>query len=409
MSRVDGETFSYLLSQAGQELLEIVSSTYDGTNAFAVATQLRPAHRPEHISAGLTMVSLRRRATTKFGATAARLYFTPEGLEQATHPPVARHRAERAAAHGRESVLDLTCGVGADLIAFATAGIAVTGLDRDPVLAAVAAANLAELGLPGRVRNGDAIRRNREGYHLVFLDPARRNAAGRVFDPRSYSPPWSLVLEVLAGPACVKVAPGIPHQLIPAAVEAEWVSVNGQLKEAALWSAPVARVRRVATVMATDGAAAWSLSSTDEAGPRPEEVRSAEVRPVGRYIFEPDDAVIRAHLVADVASELEGWLIEPHLAYLSADSFASTPFARAYEVLETLPFREKQLRAALRSRDIGPITIKKRGISIAPETLRNRLDLRGSQPATLTITRTPGSALALLVKPMGRAPTRESS
>ena len=63
-----------------------------------------------------------------------------------------------------------------------------------------------------------------------------------------------------------------------------------------------------------------------------------------------------------------------------------------------LPFKEKQLRAALRARDIGPLTIKKRGVAVTPEALRARLGLRGSTPGTVVLTRTPGSALALLVE-----------
>jgi hypothetical protein len=48
------------------------------------------------------------------------------------------------------------------------------------------------------------------------------------------------------------------------------------------------------------------------------------------------------------------------------------------------------------------LTIKKRGIDVAPEVLRARLGLRGSQPATVILTRTPGSAVALLVDPLPR-------
>ena len=94
---------------------------------------------------------------------------------------------------------------------------------------------------------------DRSTYDAVFLDPARRGAAGRTFDPASYAPPWTFVEEVLTGSAVVKVAPGIPHELVPADVEAEWVSLDGGLKEAALWSVGVNRVRRRATVLGSRG------------------------------------------------------------------------------------------------------------------------------------------------------------
>jgi THUMP domain-like len=124
------------------------------------------------------------------------------------------------------------------------------------------------------------------------------------------------------------------------------------------------------------------------------------VHDVGRFVYEPDPAVIRAHLVSTVVAEVDGRLLDPHLACVSADDEVRTPFARGFRVLEALPFKEKALRAALRSRGIGALTIKKRGIAVTPEDLRRRLALRGPEQSTLILTRTPGSAAALLVEPL---------
>jgi hypothetical protein len=69
-------------------------------------------------------------------------------------------------------------------------------------------------------------------------------------------------------------------------------------------------------------------------------------------------------------------------------------------VVEELPYREKQLRAALRERGIGALTIKKRGVDVAPEQLRRRLALRGDEAATIVLTRVDGEGTALLVEPV---------
>lgn len=142
----------------------------------------------------------------------------------------------------------------------------------------------------------------------------------------------------------MKVAPGISHDLVPAGVEAEWVSDQGDLKEATLWSGMLSTTTRRATVIQRGGLA--TLTDEDDSG--------AEVRPVGTHLYEPDDAVIRAGLVTAVAGIVGGGLIDEQIAYVTADSLTVTPFARAYEVLETLPYREKQLRAALRSAASAP-------------------------------------------------------
>src|SRR4051812_36647323 len=177
------------------------------------------------------------------------MYFTPDGLEQATRLSVATHRAARLTAFGASTVIDLGCGVGGDLVAFARAGLTSAGVDLDPVRVAVATANLAALGLPGAVGVADALAVDVGPFDVAFADPARRSGRGRTFTPDSWNPPWSFVERLLAGDACVKTAPGIPHELVPAGVEAEWVSDHGEVKEAALWGGRLATATRRATVI----------------------------------------------------------------------------------------------------------------------------------------------------------------
>ncbi len=393
-ARMDGAAFEYLLSGPGQGLLREVESAYAEADALVVGSRLRSRHDPAYVAAALTQVRLRRKAVDKLGEDAARMYFTPTGLEQATAGPVAAHRAGRIEAAGHQRLLDLGCGIGADLVAAAMAGLTVHAVDRDPVTVAIARANLAALGLTGAVSVGDAREPDRSAYDIVFADPARRGARGRTFDPAAYSPPWSFVEELLAGAAVVKVAPGIPHALVPADVETEWVSLAGRLREAALWSRADTGVQRRATVIDSAGTATSVTDAEDPGHPA--------VRDVGRFVYEPDDAVIRAHLVTAVAADVAGWLLDPHLAYVSSDLNRPSRLARVYAVQDVLPFKEKQLRAALRARGVGPLTIKKRGVQVTPETLRKRLGLEGSTPATIIITRTPTSAAVLLVEPLTR-------
>jgi hypothetical protein len=215
------------------------------------------------------------------------------------------------------------------------------------------------------------------------------SAHGRSFNTEDWTPPWSFVLGLLDRAACVKVAPGIAHDLVPDGVEAEWVSDRGEVKEAALWSGALATVRRRATVIGDGGLA--TLTDEDDPG--------AGVRAVGGFLYEPDGAVIRAGLVTAVAAGVDGGLIDEHIAYVTADAAFRTPFARSYRVVEELPQREKPLRAALRERNIGRLTIKKRGVAVVPEELRKRLALTGDSEGTIVLTRVAGKGVCLLVEP----------
>ena len=388
---MDLEAFRWLLTDDGRQLLDLAAEQAAGRPGDELAHQaaLRRHASADRVAAALTQVELRQRATAKFGALASRMWFTHDGLEQATRLSVARHRAGRLQAASTATLVDLGCGIGGDLVAAAEAGITAAGVDLDPVRVAVAEANLAALGLPGAVMVADATTLDTTPFDVAFADPARRSGAGRTFSPEGWTPPWSFVERLLARDSCVKVAPGIPHELVPDGVEAEWVSDHGEVKEAALWSGRLASTRRRATVIGRGGLA--TLTEEDDPG--------AEVRPIGDYLYEPDGAVIRAGLVTAVAAGVDGGLVDTHIAYVTGDTAYRTPFARGYRVLEELPYREKQLKAALRERGVGVLTIKKRGVSVKPEELRQRLGLRGEGTATIVLTRVAGHGTALLVEP----------
>ncbi|MFC7492871.1 MULTISPECIES: THUMP-like domain-containing protein [unclassified Nocardioides] len=385
---MDLDAFRWLLTDDGQLLLaEAIAA---GDDSLATQTRLRRTAEPAHVAAALTQATLRVRAREKLGDLADRMYFTPDGLEQATRLRVAEHRAARVVASSATTLIDLGCGIGGDLVAAARAGLVCAGIDLDPVRVEVARANLAALDLPGAVQVADATTIDTTPFDVAFADPARRGARGRTFDVDGWTPPWSFVERLLTRDSCVKVAPGVPHELLPPGIEAEWVSDHGEVKEAALWSGRLATTDRRATVIAGGGLA--SLTSEDDPG-------GAPVRSFGEFLYEPDGAVIRAGLVTAVAAGVQGGLIDEHIAYVTSDASFRTPFARGYRVLEELPYREKQLRAALRERGVGRLTIKKRGVDVVPDQLRKRLDLSGDSEATIVLTRAAGHGIALLVAP----------
>lgn len=384
------DAFTALLAPEGRALLDAVRDT-DPADELAVATRLRREHPAGLVSAALGQARLRQRAAAKFGAVdAGRMYFTPNGVEQSTRASVAAYRAARMRELGIGSVADLCCGIGGDAIALARAGIRVLAVDRDPVTVAAARANMAALGLADlvEVREADVTEVATDGFDAVFVDPARRGGRGRVFDPEAYSPPLSWAVEAArtAPHAALKVAPGIPHEAVPGDAEAEWISDGGDVKEAVLWF----------------GTAPGAVRATLLPGPRPllgRGLPDPAVRPVGRYLYEPDGAVIRAHLVAEVAESLDGGLVDATIAYITADELRPTPYAAAYEITDRLPFNVKRLKAMLRERGVGTLTVKKRGSAVEPEELRRKVKPQGPNAATVFLTRVAGAPTMLVGHP----------
>ncbi|GHD51444.1 methyltransferase [Streptomyces mirabilis] len=388
-------SFASLLTPEGRALLDEVRGT-EPAQELAVATRLRRDHPAELVSAALGQARLRQRAAAKFGAEdAERMYFTPNGVEQSTRTTVATHRARRLRSLGVRSVADLCSGIGGDAIALARAGIRVLAVDRDPLTVAVARANAEALGLADliEVREADVTEVDTQAYDAVFVDPARRGGRGRIFDPEAYSPPlsWAIATALKAPLAALKIAPGIPHEAVPAEAEAEWISDAGDVKEAVLWFGTEPGLVR-ATLL-----------------PGPRELRGRglpdpAVRAVGRYLYEPDGAVIRAHLVAEVAEEVDGGLVDETIAYITADELRPTSYAAAYEITDRLPFNVKKLKALLRERGVGVLTVKKRGSAVEPEELRKKAlpKQHGPHSATVFLTRVAGAPTMLLGHPAQR-------
>ena len=393
---MDIATLRALLAPPGARLLDLIPP-YDDTTALPIGARLRrEGFADDLVAAALTQARLRARGRTKFGPAADRMFFTPVGLEQATRPAVADRHAARFADAGVTRVADLCCGIGGELPSLAAAAGRVVGVDRDPLTVEVARANLAALGGDtsgthvAEVVCDDVTAMDLDGWDGAFIDPSRRGGPGgrRTFDPNAYSPPYDFVLDLATRVAATgaKLAPGIPHRVLPPGAEAEWVSDGGDVVECALWFGPLASgARRRATVLPSGA----TLTGDGE--------QRGEVGPVRRYLYEPDGAVIRAGLVAEAAALVSGGLVDASIAYVAADGLVATPFLTAYEVSDVMPFGLKRLRTLLRARGVGLLTVKKRGSAITPESLRQQLRLSGPNEATIVLTKVAGAPTVLVV------------
>ncbi len=313
---------------------------------------------------------LRRKAVTKFDHPGGWL-FTDEALQQATAQRVAAHRARRLSG---AVVHDATCSIGTELAALRSTSSVLVGSDVDPVRLAMARHNVADVDLC----RADALRPITASA-VVLLDPARRSAGRRRFDPRDYTPGLDTLLDVYRGrDIAVKCAPGIDFDAVARlgfTGEIEVTSSAGGVREACLWSAGLAApgVTRRASMLDT-GEEITDVDADD-----------CVVARAGRWIVDPDGAVVRAGLVRHYATRHGLWQIDPDIAYLSGDSLPTG--VRGFEVLEELAYSERGLRQALSGRDVGAAEILVRGVDVDPDTLRPRLRLRGSQQLSVVITR----------------------
>jgi hypothetical protein len=397
---MDRTGFLKLISPEGQALLSAVGEIDSKADMVKIVSRLRSiGHSPELVATVLSQIKLRRRARAKFGEFAERMFFTEDGLEQASRLKVAAIHAGRFRSSGLNKIADLGCGIGAESLALASLDLEVTAFELDEVTAAIATYNLA--GFENvKVEQADVTKIELESFDGLFIDPARRDLNDtkttvnkRKYDINDFSPSFDFVLEATKSkPTIVKLGPGLDHKDIPDEAEALWISDNGDLVELSLYFGIVKRpnVSRAALLLTPLGTHEIKSSSRERL--------DAPIGELGNYIYEPDAAIIRSHLVGDLAIELGMNIFSNEIAYLSGDKQIVSPWLKGYEVLENLVFDRKKLKAYLRENDIGILEIKKRGADITPEQLRRELDPKGSKSATLIVTRVNGAHRVLLVR-----------
>ncbi len=378
----------FLTSSAGQMLLNrLETADLSDANRLKLVTDLRGDYNTEQIHAAITQTTLRQQAVLKFGPDAARLFFTPDALQQATDPWVrAYHGQQIINAH----VLDLCCGIGADTIALAKYNAHVTGIDIDPVRVAIAQYNASQLGVDNvTFRQADVTQDDDwPPYTAVFFDPARRDASGRrIYDVRQYIPPLETIHRFRAPHKLVKISPGVDlAQVAEESADIQFISVKGELKEALLHY--------------PGGGGRWATiliepQVTLELFPEPAVERPPVLPPQG-WLVEPDPALIRAGLIAELAFAIDGAQLDETIAYLTTDQYPVSHWLRAWRVLDWMPFHLKRLRAYLRERNVGHVTVKKRGSPLTPEGLTAKLKLKGAESRTLVLTRYAGDPIVVI-------------
>jgi SAM-dependent methyltransferase len=394
---MDIKTFRNLITPAGQEALRAAQAASpceaDFLSHFQTLSRIYP---PDLARAALEIAILRAEANEKF-MLAGKVYLTREAMQQASSYEVSSYRAKRYQPFKR--LVDLGCSIGGDTLALAA--IAPTyGVDRDPLRLAMAQANMIPFNLGERTSFLQADLYNPLPFSpapgiALFFDPGRRVNQRRIHSVAEYQPPLNVIQGWLPNfPALgVKISPGVNlAELDSYDAEIEFISLNGELKEAVLWFGPMKTVPRRATLLPLG----HTLISSSNYATTNKRLPLSEPR---AWIYEPDPAILRAGLVSDIGEQLNAFQLDPDIAYLTADRNLHTSFARAWQIEAWIPFNLKRLRDYLRKRNVGLVTVKKRGSPLEPEELIRALRLSGDGERIIFLTHLLGRPIVIIAYP----------
>lgn len=413
MTAADLESWQWLISSEAAPFLASVETSREPLTTRT--NRLRRWLSAVQVHLVLEQVELRRRASAKF-SSAETMFFTRRALEQATSETVAQWKARRFAEQllaetNRSPSLpcaDLCCGIGGDLLALSRQRPAV-GVERDPVTAALARANLKALGLPESAVHCQDVREfpihECQAWHL---DPDRRIDQKRAAQPEFADPGLDAIDRLLeANPhAGIKLAPAArAPENWSAAAELEWISEQGECKQQVAWFGQLARRPgyRSATVLSRQAAPRTVLGAVD--------VETPVAAQIERCVYEPDAAVLAAGLAGALANEHGLEALSPGIGYYTANRKLHDPALAGFEVLEVAPFDRKRLKALLRERGIERVEIKKRGVDVDIERLQRELAGRGEHSISLLLAPRHGKVLAILARRLEKVvdSLRESS
>ncbi len=299
-------------------------------------------------------VDLRKKAKAKFAAADSML-FDREALEQATHESVAIYHAAKFPQGA--AVVDMTVGIGADLIALTKRGPSI-GFELDATRAEYARHNC-----PGAdVRNEDGlafVQINDSPY--IWADPDRRDSAGkRLNDPSAYEPdPTSIPRDrELTG---IKLSPLLFDEYLETIGDRiEFVSYRGECREAIAWSGN-----------SVEPGFFCVDAESHETLPR-FEIEDA-VNDAYEVIFDSDPAAVRAHALGNFGLPQLG----DSPGYLTGETTLNSPWLRAYEVLYKESGDLKRIKEFLRKNNLRVFEVKQRGAGIDPPTIIKQLKTDG--------------------------------
>ena len=325
----------------------------------------------------------RIRAKDKFSRSD--LWMDMDGLRYATHELVAKYRAERLEEFGVESIADVSCGIGIQLIFYAMKVKRAYGVDIDPLKIEFARRNAEKYGVdniefitadslsPGIVEKIDA--------EVIFSDPARppempeRKLEDLLPSPLKIYEAYKSKTDAFI----FDLPPQMRREKVPWKGEFEYIDLHGHLNRLTFYTEPLAKAERSAVILPAEARL--------ERDPNLENIVEWSERP-GQYLYEIPQAIDYADLLNELFHRLEGnakmLLREKRRILATGDEPIKSPYLkRTYAVVEILPFHPVRINDFLRKEGFGRATLK---MSVPQEEywrIRKRIEanLRGERRA----------------------------
>jgi|AntRauTorcE11897_2_1112592.scaffolds.fasta_scaffold07540_5 hypothetical protein len=379
------EALKFLRSKKGRELLD----NYKNVNIKDLPSLVFKLSKKDisFTSEMVTLLKLRINALEKF-FKASEMYFTTDGLEQASSEKVSEYVASRFKKVIKNGVVtDLTSGIGGNAV-FLAKYFKVRAVDLDKVHLECVKYNSFLYKTFDNIEfiHGKA-EDNIKDSQAFIIDPQRIRGA-KTKTRSIYNSEPNIVemlpkmLEVTEN-ICIKISPAFDYEEVfklPGDPEIEIISENNNNKGAFLWFGEFKNAKRKATILDdkdsvffSDNIDLQNLNSTDS---------------LKKYLFIPNKAIIKANLAEQVASFYNLLKISDKNELMTSDEIKKYPHKvfRCFEVLDYDIFSMKNIKNLVKINNIDRAHIVARHFGVNPEELRKRMKLKEGGEYSLILT-----------------------
>ncbi len=330
----------------------------------ATMAKLRKQWSVDEITIAAELVGARKKARGKLD-NATTVVSDSSGVQQATSTAIANHKAKRF--EGNTNIVDLCCGIGADLCALPEQ---TEGVDIDALRCWMATENTNKTA-----HCCDAISYELPSDCVIHIDPARRNRAGRIFELDAMLPTFSDVVAIAtqSSGGCIKLSPAINPEDIESLslpYEIEYIEEKNHLVQGAVWFGSLAQ--RTGETTATS----IKLGETFSGSREPPTFSTN----INAWILEPNVALERAGLHGTIGNNLGATELAPGIGLLTTGENPLSPWFTSFEVLASTSLRLEKVADVLRDLNCTQVEVKTRGKVVDPNQWQKKLNKNASGP-----------------------------
>lgn len=375
------------------ELLQAVRD-FKGSE-LAAQSRLRKTYSAELVRAAIALEEARSKGLSLL-PHAAELWLTKVALQQSTAWQVATHKAKRFPQD--KAVHDLCSGIGADTAALLTRG-PVTSVDINPAMLKRCEWNIETWRRHSDISSAHAwtaavadVQQTELPGKLLHIDPDRRVGRDRPAKRLEHYCPdlsWMQQITMSAASGALKLGPASNFiQKFPDC-EIELISLNGECREATVWFGDLAGAHSYR---------ATHLPSGESVSADPLSAWCPLANECGKYIFDPDPAVVRSGLLDRVGELHSLHRLDKEDEYLTADNIPSTELVTAYSVEATLPNNLREAKKHLSRNAACDYEVKCRHLSVEANRIQKKLPRGTGEKRTLVFARIGGRARIVVAK-----------